>query len=302
MNFEPILISVIVPVKNRIEQLKNCILSVLNQTYNNWELLIVDDKSEEDIRTFIKSFKDNRIKYFLNQKNTSNANVCRNIGIENAQGFYIAMLDSDDEWLPDHLTSRIIFLNENDCDGCFGSAYVDDGEKRTLRLSRDKGSKESMIDYLLSNGKAPTPSHFYKKLCVSEVMWDEKLLRHQDYDFSIRFDEKFKFISCEIPTVIIHWKKGERRFEDFNSQIYFIQKHKNKINPFLYNNYHYGIFMNIKNRKDLDSNIINHYKKESIRNIKFVNFSQYASVNGDDSFISKIANRFMFAFKILISR
>ena len=111
------LVSIIIPVKNRSVSLKRALNSILLQTYTHFEVLVVDDKSEEDLVEVVSGFNDPRFKYFLNDMPTSNANVCRNIGLERAQGEYTAMLDSDDEWLPDHLESKIIFIEDNQCDG-----------------------------------------------------------------------------------------------------------------------------------------------------------------------------------------
>ncbi|MBL4651467.1 MAG: glycosyltransferase family 2 protein [Flavobacteriales bacterium] len=95
-------VSVIIPVYNRSKDLIRAIRSVQNQTVQEFEVLVVDDKSEENIEKIVNEFADSRLKYFLNTSENSNANVCRNIGFDNAAGDYIAMLDSDDEWLPNH--------------------------------------------------------------------------------------------------------------------------------------------------------------------------------------------------------
>lgn len=245
------LVSVIIPVKNRTIELKRALKSVLNQTLADFEVLVIDDKSKEDIRGVIAEFNDERIKYFLNEQPISNANVCRNIGLNEAKGKYVAMLDSDDEWLSQHLESKQRFLEQNNCDGVFGSAYVDDGEKRLLRLSRPKGKNERMLDYLLTTGRAPTPTHFYLADCAKKIRWDVELHRHQDFDFSARFDEKFSFMPCEEPTVVIHWKKGEKRAEHVPSQISFYQKHQNRISPDIRVKYLTETYSKIANRQDI---------------------------------------------------
>lgn len=94
--------------------LDETILSVINQTYPNWELLIVDDcstdKSVEIIRNYID--KDNRIKLFINEKN-SGAAASRNWALREATGKWIAFLDSDDLWLPEKLEKQLVFMTEN---------------------------------------------------------------------------------------------------------------------------------------------------------------------------------------------
>lgn len=217
------LVSVVIPTYNRSKELARAIKSVLNQTYQNFEILVVDDGSEEDLRVICDSFNDQRIKFLRNDTHT-NANVARNRGIKEAQGEYIAMLDSDDEYLPHHLSRRIEKIREWGCDGIFGSAYIDNGEEQTLKLSRPLRKGELMINYLLSDGFAPTPSHFYKANAAKAVLWDETLLRHQDYDFSVRFAEKYNFASDYEPSIKVIWQKQQRKAYNFDSCITFIKK------------------------------------------------------------------------------
>ena len=200
------LVSVVIPTYNRSKELARAIKSVQNQTYQNFEILVVDDGSEEDLRVICDSFNDQRIKFLRNDTHT-NANVARNRGIKEAQGEYIAMLDSDDEYLPHHLNRRIEKI-KNGIWSIFGSAYIDNGEEQTLKLSRPLRKGELMINYLLSDGFAQTSSHFYKANAAKAVLWDETLLRHQDYDFSVRFAEKYICNSDHEPTVFIYWGKS----------------------------------------------------------------------------------------------
>lgn len=94
--------------------LDETILSVINQTYQNWELLIVDDCSTDKSVEIIKNYidKDNRIKLFINEKN-SGAAASRNWAMREATGKWIAFLDSDDLWLPEKLEKQIFFMVEN---------------------------------------------------------------------------------------------------------------------------------------------------------------------------------------------
>ena len=107
------LVSIITPSYNTGEYIKETITSVLNQTYSNWELIIVDDCSTDNTDDVVAPFlSDNRIKYFKNEKN-SGAAVSRNRAIREAQGRYIAFLDSDDLWEPDKLEKQVAFMKEN---------------------------------------------------------------------------------------------------------------------------------------------------------------------------------------------
>ena len=274
------MISIIIPVKNREQELKRAIDSALKQTVqDSLEIIVVDDKSEMDINSIVGNYNDPRIVCVLNDKSISNANVCRNLGFKRAKGEYIAMLDSDDEWLPNHLEQKIKFLEKNNCEGVFGSYYIDDSVEKRDVISRPFKKGENMINYLLTDGKAATPSHVYKAEAAKSIIWDEALLRHQDFDFSVRFAEKFSFLPSKEVTCIVHWTKGEKRLEDVDSQIRFIKKHKQKISPEIYNMYHSGIYSQIQYRKDLSEDTLRYFKKESARFIQAISLNEYLSLN-----------------------
>ena len=109
------LVSIITPVYNAERFLSDTIKSVQNQTYKNWEILLIDDCSKDNSAQIIKEFQkyDNRIKYIKLKKN-SGASVSRNEGIRNAKGRFIAFVDSDDIWKPEKLEIQIKYmLKEN---------------------------------------------------------------------------------------------------------------------------------------------------------------------------------------------
>lgn len=106
------LVSVIMPSYNTGAYIRASVESVLAQTYTNWELIIVDDCSEDNTGEIIQEFTDKRIRYFQNETNAGAA-VSRNFGIRKAQGRWIAFLDSDDLWYPDKLEKQLRFMQEN---------------------------------------------------------------------------------------------------------------------------------------------------------------------------------------------
>ena len=110
------LVSVITPAFNSGRFIAETINSVLSQTYQNWELIIVDDGSTDETVRIVKSFqeKDNRIKLFENESNKGSA-FSRNLALRNAKGKWIAFLDSDDIWHPEKLEKQIKFMTENNC-------------------------------------------------------------------------------------------------------------------------------------------------------------------------------------------
>lgn len=105
-------VSIIMPSYNTAVYIKDTIQSVLNQTYKNWELIIVDDCSTDNTDEVVDEIHDDRIKYLKNEKN-SGAAVCRNRALREAKGQWIAFLDSDDLWMTEKLEKQIQFMEKN---------------------------------------------------------------------------------------------------------------------------------------------------------------------------------------------
>lgn len=110
------LVSIIVPVYNSEDFIDNTIKTVLDQTYLNWELLLINDCSTDNSEDIIKKYlkMDKRIK-LLNNQNNSKAAITRNNGIKASNGRYICFLDADDLWDKKKLEKQILFMKENKC-------------------------------------------------------------------------------------------------------------------------------------------------------------------------------------------
>ena len=115
-------VSVIVTTYNRKEKLKEALVSILEQTYTNIEILVVDNFSNYDIKGFIQEFNDTRI-ILIQNANNGNYVINRNLGIKNAHGDYIAFCDDDDYWLSHKLTEQIRFFTMASCDKELGLVY-----------------------------------------------------------------------------------------------------------------------------------------------------------------------------------
>ncbi|MBN2544655.1 MAG: glycosyltransferase [Spirochaetes bacterium] len=105
-------VSVIIPVFNRGDELKRALKSVLNQTYQDFEIIIIDDCSQIEINNAVKNFKDKRIRLFRNDENKG-VSYSRNIGIKQSNYDIICFLDSDDEWIRDKIRLQVEFLKKN---------------------------------------------------------------------------------------------------------------------------------------------------------------------------------------------
>src|SRR5574344_189865 len=126
------LVSVIMPAHNREHSLSESIQSVINQTYQHWELLVIDDRSTDGTARVVQSLAntDERIRYLKNENKQGPAGA-RNWGITHANGSYISFLDSDDLWLPHHLNECLSVLTVEDKKFCSAKWYEKKGTEIT---------------------------------------------------------------------------------------------------------------------------------------------------------------------------
>jgi teichuronic acid biosynthesis glycosyltransferase TuaG len=140
------LISIVTPIYNTELYLEDCLNSVLSQTYQNWEMILIDDCSTDSSVSIAEQFskKDSRFKLLRNSENKGSG-ITRNSGIDFAKGKYLCFLDSDDRWKPNKLEIQVNFMLDHDYSFSFGSyEFID--EKNNL-IKRPKIVTEEPIDY-----------------------------------------------------------------------------------------------------------------------------------------------------------
>jgi len=191
-------VSAIIPTHNRAEFLRSAITSVLNQTFQNFEIVIVDDASKDHTREVIANFNDTRIRVVYNQVSKGDAGA-RNIGVMNSNCNYIAFLDDDDEWLPEKLKIQSDLLDNSPSEVggvCTGHFVVEKMNGRVLSThSPENGdlSKENFIT---------TSSIFLRRECFEKCgLFDESMPTSSDYDMWIRISKNFSFKSIKKPLV-----------------------------------------------------------------------------------------------------
>lgn len=205
--------SVIIPVCNREVELRRAVLSVLNQTHKDIEVIVVENNSKDPelLRSVVNELDDERIK-FHSLRECKNANVARNFGMSVATGDYIGFLDSDDEFEPHHIQDSIQFIKDNELDFCFGSMRVFNGITYRIAPARRLRPNESGPDYLFEGKgfEAPTPTYVLTRNAAEVVAWDNELDRHQDWDFFFRLVETCRGDAKVEPSVIVHWMPGRK--------------------------------------------------------------------------------------------
>jgi glycosyltransferase involved in cell wall biosynthesis len=140
-SYSPV-VSIIIPAYNRAEKLERAIQSILNQTYKNWELIVVDDGSLDESYKIVKNFviEHEKIRYAFHKNR--GVTLTMNVGMKMSIGKYITFLGSDDEYKPEHLALRVEYLDKNPTiDLLHGGAEII-GE----RFVKDKNDLTKMID------------------------------------------------------------------------------------------------------------------------------------------------------------
>ena len=205
------LVTVIIPTYGKPKFLRDSIISVLNQTFTDLELIIVDDnnpntESRKDTEELVDRLmqQDSRVKYLKHSKNLNGA-VARNTGFAVAQGKCISLLDSDDEYMPESLQMCFDIL-ENASDniaGVYTGCEFRRGGK-VYHIEKNVKPGNFLVDTLACKFMFCTGSNiFVRKSVVDELNgFDGTFLRHQDYEFLVRVFEKYDLAAIPEPLVI----------------------------------------------------------------------------------------------------
>lgn len=179
------MISIIIPYFKTEKYIKNCIKSVLSQTYKYWEVIIIDDENSPQSRKLLSKFKSKKIRVIKNKFNIGVARS-RNKGIKFAKGKYISFLDSDDSWHKDKLKKQINFINKYKVQAVYNS-YIAFSKKKFL--------------YKVASSKILNFNELMKAnpICCSSIMISTKILlknkfrnlkTKEDYELWLRISKK----------------------------------------------------------------------------------------------------------------
>ncbi len=198
---DQILFSVIIPTYNRASLLRKAIQSLVVQTSNDWELLVIDDGSTDNTRDVVNSFDDSKIHYFYQQH--KERSTARNLGIKNAKGQYICFLDDDDYFLPDHL--KILEKNireKNYPVAIFRTGMISKySNKVVLSPFYDPQTSKHPIPFFLKN-MAGIHTLCYHRQILIKYQFDERWFHFQDTHLLIRCLLEFPFFQVKEHTVV----------------------------------------------------------------------------------------------------
>jgi glycosyltransferase involved in cell wall biosynthesis len=180
------LISVVMPVYNGEKHLDEAICSILNQTYSNFEFIIINDGSTDNSESIILSFKDSRIKYIKNEFNLKLIETL-NLGIEQSKGKYIARMDADDISHPQRFEKQVSFFESNSEYGLLGTSVnlMKNGKEEPLVYHLDHDSLKFALAFYCP---FIHPSVMFRKECLDqlEIVYDKRFLHSEDYELWTR--------------------------------------------------------------------------------------------------------------------
>ncbi|WP_167604639.1 glycosyltransferase family 2 protein [Maribellus sediminis] len=240
------LVSVIIPTYNRANVIAESINSVLNQTYSNLELIIVDDYSTDNTEEIIRNMGDRRLVYYKLDKNRG-ACFARNYGIEKARGELIAFQDSDDIWLPTKLEKQVSCINE--LDGSYGMVYCsftrNYGSKSIVPRPQEKNTSGNIHKKLLYGNFIGTPTILCKRDIFNKTgSFDDSLTALQDWDLVLRISKEYKIMHLK-ESLVNARITSDSITKNFNKGIlareYFFSKHKEDMDKMTLRKWHFGM-------------------------------------------------------------
>lgn len=238
MSYIPDAISVVIPTYNRAHLIKASIQSVLDQTLQPYEIIVVDDFSTDNTEEVVNSFNSPLIKYVKNQRKKG-ANGARNTGILMAKGEFIAFHDSDDTWYGEKLKEQYnILRNNEDIYLCFCSLESFDVLDKKIAIIPKKYAATDKIDKILKQKNIiSTQTILLRNELENNQLFDEDIKRFQDWDFILCILKNNKKI-FHLNKVLVKQKINESSISVSNNFLsnywILVQKH-----PFLKRN---GIF------------------------------------------------------------
>jgi O-antigen biosynthesis protein len=230
--FEFPLVSIIIPTYNRRQVLQRALDSVLRQTFQRYEVLVVDDGSTDGTAAMVAVYRDPRIRY-LAQPTNLGVSVARNRGLREARTPYIAFLDSDDEWMPEKLEAQVELLQGLGPEVGLTYTAVETvpesaGPRPPARMPQGDVYPEMLLNNVLHGGGS---SIMIRQEVVETVgFFDEDLPAIEDYDFWLRICRRYEVAAIESPLVRIHAsREGDRKSlrteENLRARAYFYRKH-----------------------------------------------------------------------------
>ena len=185
-------ITVLMPAYNSAKYIGAAVKSILNQTYKEFEFLIIDDGSTDDTEKIVCGFKDSRIIYKKTEHKGTSAAL--NFGITQASGSWIARIDSDDLNVPVRLEKQVNFIKSNPEYDIIGSWSVYFRNPcKVLFLLREPVENKDIYEYLNLHNPVNSSTVIYKKSLIKKAKYSEDFTAYEDYELFFRIRDEVKF-------------------------------------------------------------------------------------------------------------
>ena len=216
-------ISVIMPVYNGEKYLKESIESILNQTYSDFEFIIINDHSTDNTEQIIKSYKDARIRYLINE---SNLGVARSLnkGLALAQGNYIARMDADDISINTRFEKQISYLNNNLNIAVLGTGIMIFGQEIPEREYIFSATKEGAKADLFFNNPLAHPTVMIRKSLLKNTLYEPEYEGLEDYVLWWRIAQEYDIVS--LPEPLLCYRKHKEQVTQSRSEDFCIRFRK----------------------------------------------------------------------------
>lgn len=222
------LVSVIIPTYNRLELLKRSVESVMAQTYENWELIVVDDCSQDGTREYIESLKDSRVSYYRNEINMGPA-ASRNVGAAKAKGSLLAFQDSDDIWMPDKLVKTVdaLLTAPEEYALVYHEVQEEDGTIIPAENIPYENKTGNIFPHLLLYPMIDTPAAVIRKSCFDALGgFCEALKSMEDYELFLRVSKEYPILFVREPLTLSYDTKGsvnKRQKDKIDTEVYVLK-------------------------------------------------------------------------------
>jgi glycosyltransferase involved in cell wall biosynthesis/2-polyprenyl-3-methyl-5-hydroxy-6-metoxy-1,4-benzoquinol methylase len=249
------LVSVIIPTFNRDKFIGEAIQSILNQTYKNLEVIVVDDGSQDRTKEIVSSFQDGRVLYFY--QTNKGRSAARNLALKHAKGEYITFLDSDDSYHKDKIKKQVKFFERNkEFSVVYTSATCVDESGNCLNFkykANDSGWIYSKVAYFASS-PITLPTVMLRREVLSKIgSFDEALHRFEDTDMWRRIAKEYQIGAIKETTCLLR-THGDNSLKNQDPEI-IMKNLEYYINKVLSEDVNYGAFHD----EGIDS-LLNYYK------------------------------------------
>jgi glycosyltransferase involved in cell wall biosynthesis len=215
------LVSIIMNCFNGEEYLKEAIESVLNQTYENWELIFWDNQSTDGSKRIFNSYNSNKLKYFYSSKHTP-LYEARNFAIEKAMGEFIAFLDVDDWWEQDKLEKQIPLFKDSEVGLVYGNFWFENQRKGCKKIAcKMPLPRGNVQNRLLESYMVGILTLVIRKQTLDTVsyVFDKRFNYTGDYDLVIRLASKCKFDCVQEPVAHYRWTGSNLSVRKIDSNV-----------------------------------------------------------------------------------